>query len=122
MEVTYLDIANFLSAQNELNQLKLPAKYAVRVARAVRRAREYYADIDEIRKRIISDVGIVEGENLTEEQKRANEEKLPLANEKFNEALKEKVSIDVEPIDVEELDKDVELSINLLDKAFWLFK
>lgn len=51
MKVSYIDIIQLLSAQDELNKLKLPAKYAIRVARAIRRAQDYYKDVEEIRKK-----------------------------------------------------------------------
>jgi|YNPMSStandDraft_2_1061718.scaffolds.fasta_scaffold01205_23 hypothetical protein len=120
MKVSYIDIIQLLSAQDELNKLKLPAKYAIRVARAIRRAQDYYKDVEEIRKKILSDVGIVEGDDLTEEQKRQNEAKLGEANELFNKALEEEVEIDINPISLAELD-GTELSVELLQKTLWLW-
>jgi len=120
MKVSYIDIIQLLSAQDELNKLKLPAKYAIRVARAIRRAQDYYKDVEEIRKKILSDVGIVEGDDLTEEQKRQNEAKLGEANELFNKALEEEVEIDVSPISLAELD-GTEMSVELLQKTLWLW-
>lgn len=119
MEISYLDVVNFVSAANELAELRLPIRYALRVAQALRLARGFYEDFDSIRRGVIEECGIVLGDKLTKEEIERNEKAIPIANQKINEAMAEKVKVDFEPISLSDI--DVQISVGLIDKTWWLW-
>jgi len=123
MKIHYYDIANTISAVEDIRKIEPPTRYALHIARALRLAREAWSDFVTVRDKIIMDSGYKDVANLPEESRKEQEElnitALKVANAEIEEASKQVVDIALIPMKLED---EIGLSVKLAEATWWMWE
>jgi len=126
MKVKYADILAVLQDIDSIRKLKLPIRYSLKVAQALRAAQTSWQDFEMVKKQILDEAGFRDLDGLPEsereEQRKKNEQVLPLVNAKLNEALDQEVEISYEPVPLNLKDDEGGMAdVGVMEKIWWMF-